>query len=52
MNQIEKTELTDAVKDAVKTDMAELKWENRMQTVFVLLAFFFGVVSIHNLIKK
>lgn len=35
-----------------RKDMTELKAENRIQTLFVILAFFFSVVSLDDILKK
>lgn len=35
-----------------RSDMKELKAENRIQTLFVILAFFFSIVSIRDLFKN
>ncbi len=37
--------------DELKKDMVELKFENRVQTLAVLLFFFFGVATIYDLKK-
>ena len=36
----------------LKKDMRELKIENRIQTVAVLVFFFFGVATIYDIRKK
>ncbi len=36
----------------LKKDMYELKVENRIQTVAVVLFFFFGVATIYDISKK
>lgn len=38
--------------DQMKKDMRELKIENRVQTIAVLVFFFFGVATITDIIKK
>ncbi len=35
-----------------RKDMQELKTENRIQTLFVLLAFFFSIISIKDILKN
>lgn len=36
----------------LKRDMRELKFENRVQTIAVILLFFFGVATIRDIIKN
>ena len=38
--------------EKLKKDMRELKFENRIQTVAVLLFFFFGVATIYDIAKR
>ena len=38
--------------EKLKKDMAELKLENRIQTIAVLVFFFLGVATIYDLKKK
>ena len=43
---------TDYNASQLKKDIYELKIENRIQTIAVLLFFFLGVATIHDLIKN
>ncbi len=43
---------TNYTSDQMQKDMRELKIENRIQTVAVLLVFLFGIVTIHDAINK
>jgi len=36
----------------LKKDMQELKFENRIQTIAVILLFFFGVATIRDILKN
>ena len=36
----------------LRKDMQELKIENRIQTIAVLLLFFFGIATIHDIVKR
>lgn len=36
----------------MKRDMNELKWESRIQTVAVILLFFWGIATVNDIIKK
>jgi hypothetical protein len=38
--------------DKLKKDMRELKIENRIQTVAVILFFFFGIATIADIYRK
>lgn len=38
--------------DRLEKDMLELKIESRIQTVAIILFFFFGVSTIRDLVKK
>ena len=38
--------------EQLKRDMRELKFENRVQTIAVVLLFFFGVSTIYDIVKK
>lgn len=35
-----------------KADINELKWENRIQTIAVLLVFFWGITTLKDLAKQ
>jgi len=38
--------------EQMKRDNQELLWENRIQTLAVLVAFFFGIVTLRDISKK
>lgn len=38
--------------DKLNKEMRELLWENRIQTLAVLIAFFFGIMTLRDINKK
>ena len=35
-----------------KRDMKEILWQNRLQTIFLVIGFFWGVQTLSDVIKK
>ena len=44
--------MTDTQFEELKKANEELLWENRIQTAAVLVAFFFGIVTLHDIMSK
>ena len=38
--------------EQLKRDMTEVVWENRIQTIAVLVFFFFGVATLNDIAKR